>query len=102
MTGEPLNGQTEPATAELWRPAIPLVPDFSRDVGRSLCLLDYLSCCLGKAHLGGQDRGRAASHALKELATSTATAGPNGSGSAALPAFCRPGARWAAGPGRRL
>jgi hypothetical protein len=43
MTGEPLNGQTEPAAAEQWRPAIPLVPDFSRDVGRSLCLLDYLS-----------------------------------------------------------
>jgi hypothetical protein len=27
MTGEPLNGQTEPATAEQWRLAIPLVPD---------------------------------------------------------------------------
>jgi hypothetical protein len=26
MTGEPLNGQTEPPTAEQWRPAIPLVP----------------------------------------------------------------------------
>ena len=25
MTGEPLNGQTEPATAEQWRPALPLV-----------------------------------------------------------------------------
>jgi hypothetical protein len=43
MTGEPLNGQTEPATAGQWRLAIPLVPDFSRDVGRSLCLPDYLS-----------------------------------------------------------
>jgi hypothetical protein len=43
MTGEPLNGQTEPATAEQWRPAIPLVPDFSLDVGRSLCLLDWIA-----------------------------------------------------------
>ncbi len=25
MTGEPLNGQTEPTTAEQWRPAIPLI-----------------------------------------------------------------------------
>ena len=25
MTGEPLNGQTEPATAGQWRPAIPLI-----------------------------------------------------------------------------
>lgn len=43
MTGEPLNGRIEPGTAEQWRPAIPLVPDFSRDVGRSLCSLDYSS-----------------------------------------------------------
>jgi hypothetical protein len=42
MTEEPLNGQTEPTTAEQWRQPT-IRPDLSRDVGSSPCLPDCLS-----------------------------------------------------------